>query len=134
MKKRLSLLLLVFALYSCASMPGIFQSDPWGSTLYGMKATYEGMVKSLGNAYLNKQITSDQLKTHMEAAQKFYESYNMTVALYEAKNLTNPEEKIAALKSALDNLQNAVQNLLIKKPAVFNGEGVYWLSPQFQDI
>lgn len=103
------LIVLAVLLAACT----LFQKDPVGATLYSLKIVYEDQVKSAGQAYLDKQITKEQLTEFVGGAKKFYESYQLAVNLHEANQLQNPDEKIAELRKGLDALQAALQKLIL---------------------
>lgn len=107
---------IILILVSCGGMtPDIFKSDPVGASLYATKLTYEGLVKTAGESYINGAINDAQLKQFVEAARVFYKNYNTIASLHATVGLSESDKRIVEVRERLNNLQKLVDNLL--KPA-----------------
>jgi len=92
----------------CATVSGIFQSDPVGASLLTMKDAYEASVHTAGRLYVQKVISEAQLRAFRDKANKFYTSYNIIVALHAETKLTENDARFKNLVAAFDALQALV--------------------------
>ena len=102
---RVVLTALLFLLVSCA----LYQKDPIGATLLTIKDSYEATVRTAGRLYINRVIDETQLRRFRDAANKFFDAYNIAVAAHAAGNLTEGDARLDQVKLGLDALEALIQ-------------------------
>jgi hypothetical protein len=92
----------------CASVGGVFQSDPVGATLKTMKDAYESSVRTAGRLYVEKVITEAQLRRFRDEANKFYVAYTKVVAAHEEAKLSPEDPRVKNLQLLLATVEALV--------------------------
>lgn len=95
-------------LSGCASVKGVFESDPVGASLKTMKDAYEASVHTAGRLYVQKIISEAQLRAFRDKANKFYATYNIVVALHAETKLTETDARFKNLVVIFDAMQALV--------------------------
>lgn len=92
----------------CATISGVFQSDPVGASLLTMKDAYEASVHTAGRLYVQKVISEAQLRAFRDQANKFYTIYNIVVTLHAETKLTETDARFKNLVAVFNAMQALV--------------------------
>jgi hypothetical protein len=101
----------VVSLPACATVSGVFESDPVGASLVTIKASYEASVRTAGRLYIQGLITEAQLRRFRDEANKFFVTYNKVVTAHAEAKLSTDDARVKNLKLSLTALEALVVSL-----------------------
>jgi hypothetical protein len=102
---RVVLTAMLFVMVSCA----LAEKDPVGTALLTIKDGYEASVRTAGRLYINRVIDEPQLRQFRDAANKFFQAYNIAVAAHAAGTLTDTDARLDQVKIGLGALEALLQ-------------------------
>jgi hypothetical protein len=92
----------------CATIGGVFETDPVGASLFTMKETYEASVRTAGRLYVQKQITEKELRHFRDHAIKFHAAYELVVKAHAESKLSVEDPRVKNLKLLMASLEAVV--------------------------